>query len=130
MKKRVEIRGSRDVLQLLKPYWKKRQEHFLVITLDACKQVIKTHVVTIGLANLTLTHPREVFFPAIKDNATAIIIAHNHPSGVLTPSEADETMTHRLKTASEILGITILDHVIIAGHDKPELFSFLDAGIL
>ena len=91
------------------------QEHFLVITLDGHHQVIKRHVVTIGLANQSQIHPRETFKPAIVDHAVSIIVAHNHPSGHMQASEADLSATKRLFDAGKILGIPLLDHLIFHG---------------
>ena len=111
--KDLRITRPADALQALKNYANKRQEHFIVLTLNGAHQVIKRHVITIGLVNRTLVHPREVFFPAIKDNAAAIIIAHNHPSGQPEPSSDDRETTRRLALAGELLGIQVLDHLII-----------------
>ena len=96
------------------PWALKRQEHFVVATLDAANQVIAVHEITKGLANRTLAHPREVFRPAILDGACAVILCQNHPSGKLEPSEDDFSLTQRLKDAGEILGIPVLDHIIIS----------------
>lgn len=99
---------------LIKKYGRKQQEYFILILLDGAMQPIKTEVVSIGLVNRTLVHPREVFAPAIQNRATRIVIAHNHPSGDLTPSEEDIGTTNRLIEAGKIIGITILDHIIFA----------------
>lgn len=127
MTDRTKIQQPADAYFLLKGYATRRQEHFIVLTLDGAHQVIKRHVVTKGIANRTLVHPREVFYPAIKDNAVAIIIAHNHPSGQVQFSAEDDEVTRRLKAAGEILGIPVLDHVII-GRDR--YYSFLEDGRL
>lgn len=92
-------------------------EHFFTITLNGAHQVIDVHVTTKGLVNRTLVHPREVFRPAIADNATAIIIAHNHPSGNLDPSMEDKDVTRRIKQAGDILGIKVLDHLIFSTNE-------------
>ena len=76
--------------------------------------MIKTRVITKGLLNHSLVHPREVFRGAIMDNAHSIICVHNHPSGSLEPSSADITVTKQLKEAGDIIGIGLLDHVIIS----------------
>lgn len=99
---------------LIKKYGKKQQEYFIVILLDGALQPIKTEVISIGLVNRTLVHPREVFAPAIQNRATSIIIAHNHPSGNLTPSEDDINTTYRIIDAGKILGINVLDHIIFS----------------
>ena len=89
------------------------REHFIAITLDGASRVINTHIISIGTLNQSLVHPREVFYPAIKDKAAAIIIAHNHPSGQLSPSQADRQVTTRLKDAGKLIGIDIIDHIIL-----------------
>lgn len=93
------------------------QERFAVLLLDSKNSLIGTHVVTIGIANETLAHPREVFREAIRQSATNIIIAHNHPSGNLEPSREDISLTEKLLQSSHIIGIPILDHLIIGNGD-------------
>jgi DNA repair protein RadC len=93
---------------------RKDREHCIVLTLDGTHKILKTHLVSIGLVNKTIVHPREVFRPAIADNAAAVIVSHNHPSGSLEPSPEDLDITERLKQAAEILGITFLDHIIVS----------------
>jgi DNA repair protein RadC len=90
------------------------QECFIVIALNAKNRVIEKHLVSIGTVNSALVHPRECFRPVILDGASAIILAHNHPSGDPTPSAEDIKITKQLIGAGEILGLKILDHVIIA----------------
>jgi DNA repair protein RadC len=108
-----QVTSPWGVYQQLLPYTVKKQENFLVLTLDGSHQTINVHEVTKGIANRTLVHPREVFAPAIEDRAVAIIIAHNHPSGKTDPSGEDLDITRRLVDAGEILGIPVLDHVIV-----------------
>jgi DNA repair protein RadC len=89
------------------------QEHFAVLLLDTKYSLISNHVITIGIANQTLVHSREVFKEAIRQSATNIIIAHNHPSGNLDPSPEDLALTEQLLQVSEIVGIPIIDHLIL-----------------
>lgn len=103
-------------------------ECFMCITLDGGHKVIDTHIVSKGLVNQTIVHPREVFRPAIADNATAIIIAHNHPSGNLEPSMEDKGTTKRIKEAGNLLGIKVLDHLIVSPSARG-YFSFLENDI-
>ena len=93
----------------------KKQEHFVVLTLDGARRLIKTRTVTIGTLTASLVHPREVFSPAIEDRAASIIIAHNHPSGMLTISEQDREVSRYIKQAGELLGIRLDDHIVVAG---------------
>jgi len=120
-----KISNPADAYKTLTRYHRKRKEHFLVLTLDGNHNVIRVIIVSIGIANRTLVHPREVFIPAIKDNSCAIILAHNHPSGNIEPSLEDKEITTRLCKAGEILGISVLDHMIIT---KNGYYSFLEEG--
>ena len=109
----IKIKCPEDVLPLIQHYAQKKQEHFLTISLNGAHEVLHTRCVTIGLLNSSQVHPREVFTDPIQDRAAAIILAHNHPSGNTTPSEADTQVTKTLIQAGKILGIKILDHIII-----------------
>ena len=91
----------------------KKQEYFVCLTLDGANRLIAKRIVTIGTLTASLVHPREVFADAITDRAASIIVAHNHPSGNLQPSQADVDVTDRLREAGELLGVTLLDHVIV-----------------
>lgn len=91
----------------------KKQEHFVVMTLDGANRLIAKRTITIGTLNSSLVHPREVFADAITDRAASIIVAHNHPSGNLSASEADLEITNRLQKAGELLGVSLIDHILI-----------------
>lgn len=91
-----------------------RQEEFHVVTLDTKLQPIQNHRITVGTLDASLVHPREVFKPAIRDSASAILLVHNHPSGDPTPSRQDREITERLKAAGDLLGIKVIDHIIVA----------------
>ena len=109
-----EITSASDVAPIIRGMiTKAQQEHFFAMYLDGAHKIIKTEMIFLGTLNHTIIHPREVFAPAVELRAAGIIIAHNHPSGTLRPSEEDKIVTDRLKLAGEILGIEILDHVII-----------------
>ena len=84
----------------------------ICISLDVIKKVIAVRTVSVGLVNKTQVHPREVFADPITDRATAIIVAHNHPTGNLSPSKDDIAITRQLESAGETLGIRLLDHII------------------
>ena len=90
------------------------QEEFHIVTLDTKHQVITTHRVTVGTLDASLVHPREVFRPAIRDAAAAVLLVHNHPSGNPTPSPEDRAVTDRLERSGQTLGIDVLDHVVVA----------------
>lgn len=89
------------------------REHFIVLLLDTKHHVNAIHTVAIGTLNETLVHPREVFKAALLANAAAMIVAHNHPSGDVSPSQEDLALTQRLRQAGDLLGVPVLDHLII-----------------
>ncbi|MCS7231954.1 MAG: DNA repair protein RadC [Elusimicrobiota bacterium] len=111
----------KDVYERLSAYRTAKKEHFFVFYLDTKNQEIHCELISVGILNASLVHPREVFEPAIKHLAAQIIIAHNHPSGSLEPSEEDIQLTKRLIKAAEILGIELIDHIIIS---KEGYYSF------
>lgn len=123
-----QVDAPSTVLKLLQPYARAEVECFLLITLDGAHRPIAVRGITRGLINHTLVHPREVFRPAILDNAVAIIIAHNHPSGNLKPSPDDDDVTKRLVDAGKIIGIVVLDHIIISPDNG--YFSYTEHGRL
>ena len=108
------IRHPGDIYNIIRHHADRRQERFLCLSLNGAHEVLATRIVTIGLVNRTIVHPREVFADAILDRASAIIVAHNHPSGNLQPSEEDHEITRRLKAAADLLGISFLDHLIFS----------------
>jgi len=107
-----------DILPLVAHLRDKRQEHFICITLNGAGEVLGNRVITVGLLNHSLVHPREVFADAITDRAASIICVHNHPSGTLEPSSQDIAITTQLKEAGSLIGIHLVDHVIVTrtGH--------------
>jgi DNA repair protein RadC len=121
------IQKAQDVLPLIMPIADKKQEHFLCLSLNGANEVIGNRVVTVGLLNSSQVHPREVFAEVISDRAASVILAHNHPSGVLKPSPEDVTINQQLIDAGKILGITVLDHIIIT---KKGYLSFKEAGLM
>jgi DNA repair protein RadC len=108
----IKINSPKDILPLIQHYGDRKQEHFLSISINGANEVMSVRVVTIGLVNKTYVHPREVFADAIAERASSLIVAHNHPSGNLSPSPDDIRVTKQLKEASEILGLKLLDHII------------------
>jgi DNA repair protein RadC len=108
-----------------------KQEHSVCITLDSNYRVIAKHTVFIGTLTSSLMHPREIFQRALGDSAAGIVIAHNHPSGVATPTESDLATTQQIAAAGLIMGIPLEDHIVVAGDIH---FSFrkhnLIAGLL
>ena len=108
-----KVTTPEEVLPILKPIRDHDQEHFVCITLNGAGKILNSRVITIGLLNHSLVHPRETFRAAISDNAASIIVAHNHPSGSFEPSSQDILITTQLKEAGNILGIAVLDHIIV-----------------
>ncbi len=112
-------------IPVIRHYANRRQETFLSVSLNGAHEVIKIRVVSIGLVNRTLVHPREVFADPLADRAAAVICAHNHPSGNTDPSPDDREVTDILKKAGKILGIELLDHIIFS---EAGFYSFLEKG--
>ena len=109
------IRGPADVFHHFHPHLRHAaQERFLVVLLDGRHRVLRQELVSQGTLTASLVHPREVFRPALRESAAALVLVHNHPSGDPTPSREDREITERLMRAGEILGIPVLDHVVVA----------------
>ena len=111
---RRPVASAEDAAAVVAAYLKGAdREHCVAVLLDARHKVIGLNTVSIGTVSASLVHPREVFKPAILANASAVILAHNHPSGELEPSEHDVDLTLRLIEAGKLLGIELLDHLIL-----------------
>jgi DNA repair protein RadC len=121
------IREAGDVLPLLGTLAEKKQEHFVCITLNGGNRLIARRVVTIGLVNQALVHPREVFADALMERAAKVIVVHNHPAGDVHPSGEDVQVTEKLAGAASILGLELLDHLIVC---RDGYFSFREEGLL
>lgn len=120
-KNSLRVKKPTDIVPFIQSYALKQEEHFLCITLDSSHDIKKLHEISKGILNRSLIHPREIFADAITDRAAAIILAHNHPSGIAQPSKADTEVTQMILDASKIMGITLLDHIIVT---KTGYFSF------
>lgn len=107
------------------------QETFHVLSLDVRNRLINRHLVSLGLADASLVHPREVFRCAIESGAVAVTLVHGHPSGDPTPSAEDLRMTQRLVQAGKIVDIKVLDHVVIGReqNNRPGYVSLREAGL-
>lgn len=108
------LRTAKHVYDYLRDMRHLPKEHLRGLYLDSHFRLVHDEVISIGSVSANMVHPREVFRPAIDQGAAAVILAHNHPSGVVTPSEADVAVTKQLIEAGKILGINVLDHIIIA----------------
>ena len=110
------IKSPAEVYQaakLLLGLHEKSQEHFCIFCLNTKNKITGVHTISIGSLNASIVHPREVFKAALLNNASAIVLMHNHPSGDPEPSREDIATTRRLVDAGNILGIDVLDHIII-----------------
>ncbi len=97
------------------------QERFAVLLMDVKNRILATKIITIGTATETLVHPREIFREVIKQGATKLVMAHNHPTGILEPSPEDLSLTKQLLSAAQVLAIPILDHLILGNGDYQSL---------
>lgn len=107
------ISSTSDAVEQLNNIRDKKQEYFVVLTLDGANRLINNTVVFQGTLNQSLIHPREIFAQAIEDRAASIIVAHNHPNGSTEPSFEDIEITRKLKEAGKLLGIEMVDHIIV-----------------
>jgi DNA repair protein RadC len=122
------IREPEDVVRLIAARLRDLPvEEFHLLALDSQSGVLRDVLVTRGLLNSSLVHPREVFRAAIAEAAAGIILVHNHPSGDPTPSPEDRSVTRQLVEAGRLLDLPVYDHVILAGD---RFFSFATAGLL
>lgn len=117
------INSLSDAVAQLANIREKKQEHFVCLSLDGANRLIQRRIVSVGTLNASLVHPREVFADVITDRAAGIIVAHNHPSGTVTPSPEDVQTTRRLKDAAELLGIGFYDHLIVTADDYGSILS-------
>ena len=116
-----------DIHKAIRHLASDEQESMIAVGLNGAHEIIYTQVVTTGLLNKTIVHPREVFSRAIRDRCCAIAIAHNHPSGNIEPSSDDKDVTVRLQKAGDILGIKLLDHLVFTDE---KYYSFLEHGMM
>lgn len=131
-RRRIKPEGAKidtpaDLLPHVRHYADRKQEHFLCASINGANEILNVRVVSIGLVDRTPVHPREVFADALTDRASAIIVAHNHPSGGVEPSPNDVAITAQLKAAGAVVGIELLDHIIF---NRTNYFSFLEQGKL
>lgn len=128
---RPHISTSKEAAQLLQKTWDQNKidfvEQFKVLFLNRANKVLGILEVSSGGVTGTVADPKLIYVAALKANATAIIISHNHPSGNLKPSKADEELTQKIKYAGSFLDIRLLDHVIITSESY---YSFADEGMI
>jgi DNA repair protein RadC len=126
----LKVTSPQDLVNYFQPRLQHlRKEVFKAVLLNTKHQMLKDVTVSEGSLSASLVHPREAFLPAIKESAAAVIFLHNHPSGDPTPSTEDKELTFRLAEVGQLVGISVLDHIII-GSGSPGYISFRDAGLL
>jgi len=121
------IKKPSDIFTQVRHFADRKQERFISLSLNGAHEVLAVRVVTIGLVNKTIVHPREVFADLIQDRAAAFCVAHNHPSGKLQSSPEDDEVTERLQSAADILGLQFIDHIIFS---ETNWWSFRENGKL
>jgi DNA repair protein RadC len=121
------IKKPIDIFTQVRHFADRKQERFISLSLNGAHEVLAVRVVTIGLVNKTIVHPREVFADLIQDRAAAFCVAHNHPSGRLQSSPEDDEVTDRLQSAAVILGLQFVDHIIFS---ETNWWSFRENGKL
>ncbi len=125
--KRPQFTSPQQIAAMLSAYLKGAdREHFVVLLLNTKNRLIGINTVSIGSLSSSLAHPREVLKPAILANADGIVVAHNHPSGDVSPSADDLRNTAKLKAGAKLLGIELLDHIIIG--EGGRYYSFKEEG--
>jgi DNA repair protein RadC len=107
------IRTAKDVYEYLQDMRNLPKEHLRGIYLNTHHRIVHDEVISIGTIDTNIIHPREVFKPAIEYGAAAVILAHNHPSGIVTPSQSDIEITKHLVSVGKIIGIPLVDHIIL-----------------
>lgn len=130
---KIKLLNSEDVYSIMQKVLlrerkiDRNKEHFWVIGLANNHQILYIELISLGTVNKTLVDPMEVFSIALQKRSVRVILVHNHPSGDLTPSEADKELTDHLYQVGKFLNVPVLDHLIIA---EKEYYSFLDGGLL
>lgn len=121
------LQSSEDILACLEHFRDKKQEYFVCLSLDSGKRLIARRVVTVGLLDTALAHPREIFAGPLIDRAASVIIAHNHPSGNPAPSKQDIDTTQQIVAAGQLLGLPLRDHIIVSSDAH---YSFKGHGLV
>ena len=125
-----KIRSPEDVLKVIaKELATYDREVFAVLNLKTNGQPINLNICSVGTLDASVVSPREVFKSTILSNSAAFVAVHNHPSGSLNPSQEDKDVTKRLLSCSELLGVKMLDHIIVAG-ETGDIYSFKSEGLL
>ena len=119
------IKNSKDVLSLIYDIRDKKKEHLVCLYLNARNSLLKKEIISVGLLDKTLLHPREIFYPAVELNTASIILVHNHPSGDSSPSSKDIQVVEKIAQAGEIMGIPVIDFIIVSENTHYSFFEKL-----
>ena len=117
------VLNQEKVFELCSDIRDSKREHFVVFYLNSRNAVIAREVISIGILDASLVHPREVFEPALRHSAARVCLVHNHPSGSLLPSSNDELLTDQLVQAGKLMGIQVVDHLILTKTNYHSLLS-------
>lgn len=110
---RPRLGRPKDAFNQVRDLARAKKEHLVALYLDSQNGLLHRETVSVGSLNTTRTHPREILLPAVEHNALGFILAHNHPSGCLDPSEEDIEFSHSVRRAGELMGIELYDHIIV-----------------
>jgi len=110
----VELLSVKDIWNLCADFRSSKKEHIVAFYLDTQQRLIERRIISVGTLDTSLLHPREVFEPALQLSAAGVVLAHNHPSGNLDPSDEDIAITKRVADAGDLLGITLVNHIIVS----------------
>lgn len=110
----MEMLSVKDIWNLCADFRSSKKEHIVAFYLDTQQRLIERRIISVGTLDTSLLHPREVFEPALQLSAAGVVLAHNHPSGSLEPSDEDIAITKRVADAGDLLGITLVDHIIMS----------------
>jgi len=119
------IKNSQDVLSHTYDLRDKKKEHLVCLYLNARNSLLKKEIISVGLLDKALLHPREIFYPATELNAASIILVHNHPSGDSSPSEKDNQIVEKIVQAGEIMGIPVIDFIIVSQNNHYSFYEKL-----
>jgi len=109
-----ELLSAKDIWNLCADFRSSKKEHVVAFYLDTQQKLIERRIVSIGTLDSSVVHPREIFEPALQLSAAGVVLTHNHPSGNLEPSDQDIMITKRVADAGDLLGITLVDHIIVS----------------
>ena len=113
-KNQQEILSTKDIWNMCNDFYASSKEHLVAFYLDTQSRLIQRKILSIGTLDANITHPRDVFEPALTLHAASVILAHNHPSGDTNPSNTDILLTKKLAAGAELLGLKLEDHIIVS----------------